>query len=336
MNKTFKLEFPIAGVPRKIEIKDINIDDIELDPENPRIGYWSDNQVKNEFSQDEVAFALRENSEAVNRLKNSIEINKGIYEPIWVYKKNGKFAVIDGNTRVLIYRELREKYPQDPIWNEIKCKILPKNIDETAKNFIRLIAHLRGVNDWEVYERARMLYILWDKRGYSEEDLRNTTKLSTNQIKRWIKAYKDMTEQFLPKYGNQSDSLNKFSYFVEFNTPKITQGMEENNLTIKDFCDWVGKKDIKHAQDVRNLKLIFSEKHLAEILVKKGYKYAIEQLSVEKPQYSSPFFESVEDVISGLKDMTRYEEEEIKEESPRKMELLKTLLGELKKFFGEK
>lgn len=328
-----KMEFNIDGIPKEIELGDVEIDKIDLDSDNPRIGYWRDSQNKENFGQDEISFALRENTDAVRRLRLSIESNEGIIEPIWVVKENGRYLVIDGNTRLEIYRDLKKKYHQKETYKKIKCRILPKETDERGRNFIRLIAHLRGVNDWEVYERARMLYILWELKGYTEEELQSTTKLSISQIKRWIEAYKEMNEQFLPNFGNEiDDPLSKFSYFVEYQNPKIQQGMKDNGLDNTDFCQWVGKKEIKKAQDVRNLKEIFSDPKATELLVNKGYKYAITQLSYSKPGFSSKLFENIEEVLSGLQNMTRMEEEEIIDgDSSQKRVLLSNLYTEIGK-----
>ncbi len=328
----FKLKYPIDGVPTEVEIEEIDLVSIDLDPENPRIGYWTDNQVRQSFSQDEIAFALRENSDDVNRLKLSIETNDGALEPIWVCKKGNRFLVIDGNTRLEIYKDLRRKYPRKEVFKRIRCRVLPENTDDKAKNFIRLIAHLRGVNDWQVYERARMLYILWERKGYTEEELQAATKLRPSEIRRWISAYKNMTEQFLPKYSYQRDALSKFSYFVEYENPKIKDGMEKEGLDTKDFCEWVGSNQITRAQDVRNLRDIFKDKKARETLAKKGYVYAAEQLRFDRPGVYSKLFENIEDVITGLRNMTREEEEEIVEgESPHKAGLLLEIFAELKK-----
>jgi hypothetical protein len=332
-----RMKFNIAGVPKEIEVDDIDVTKIELDPENPRIGYWTDNQVREIFSQDEIAFALREKSEDMRRLKLSIETYGGATEPIWVCRrKGGRFLVIDGNTRVEIYKDLKKKYPHKETWRKIKCRILPANTDERAKNFIRLIAHLRGVNDWEVYERARMLFILWEKKGYTEEELQSSTKLSVGQIRKWIEAYNNMTQQFLPKFGFQSDALSKFSYFVEFENPRIKQGMEDNGLSVTDFCEWVGTGQITRAQDVRNLREIFKDKKATETLVKEGYAFAIERLSFARPGFSSKLFEHVEEVLQGLNNMTRIEEEEIVEgDAVQKKTLLRELYVSLGKIVNK-
>lgn len=59
--KKYRMEVPIAGVPEEVEIDDIPIDDIALDEENPRIGYWRDNilRVTDTTSQGDLELALK-------------------------------------------------------------------------------------------------------------------------------------------------------------------------------------------------------------------------------------------------------------------------------------
>lgn len=331
--KNYIHEVPIAGNKIKVTRTELDINDIELDPDNPRIGYWTDNQLKENFTQNEISFALREKTDEVNRLKYNIEVHEGIANPIWVFPiSKNKYKVIDGNTRLEIYRELNKKYPNKDCYKKIPSEVLPKDIDERCKDFIRLLHHLRGVNNWEVYERARMLYLLWDKRGYTEEDLKAQTKLSINDIRKWIAAYRNMSEQFLPEYGNNPDALNKFSYFVEYENPKIKQGMADVNLTITDFCKWVGLGEIERAMDVRNLQKIFENEKIKETLATKGYSYALQELNIFKPGLTSKLFQEIEDILYRLKSMTREEEEEIVEgDMQEKKKLIKDLHKELGK-----
>lgn len=332
-----KLEIPIAGVPEEVEIKGIEIDKLVLDEENPRIGYWRDNimRVTDAASQGDLEIALKSgNYEDYNRLKRSIETSEGAMEEIWVYPiEAGKYKIIDGNTRVLIYNDLRDKYPQKDVYKKIRCKVLPPDITEKSINFIRLIAHLRGVNDWQAYERARMLYILWYHRGYTEEELQSTTKLSLNDIRRWREAYKNMNEQFLPNYSHKPDALLKFSYFVEFENKKIKDGMKRCGLTTKDFCDWVGNDEISRAQDVRDLRKMFENDDIARILKEEGFQAAKYELSMSIPAYASRLFEHIEKCIIGLKRMSRDEEQSILSgEEPKKKEKIMELNEELLKF----
>jgi len=335
MKDKFTLEIPIAGILKKIDIEEIDINKLILDEENPRIGYWKDNilMIEEDISQGDLETAIiATNIDDYNRLKRSIETSEGIMQEIWVYPVNGNYKIIDGNTRLLIYKDLSRKYPHKEKYKKIRAKVLPKDISEEDKNFIRLIAHLRGENPWGAYERARMLYILWYRRGYTDEELVNKTRLSLNDIRRWREAYQNMELQFLPIYSHNLGALNKFSYFVEYENKIIKEGMNKNELTISDFCSWVGNDEIEKAQDVRLLRKIFANKKAVEILKEDGFKEAKKELAFSVPSVSSPLFSNIEKVIIGLGNMTRSEEEDIiAGEEEGKKELLIRLYEELKK-----
>lgn len=332
-----KIEIPIAGKLENVEIEDIDIDKLILDYENPRIGYWTDNimRVSDKVSQGDLELALKSGEfTEYNRLKRSIESGEGILMEIWVYAiGDGKYKIIDGNTRYLIYKDLREKYPNKDTYKKIRCKVLPPELTKEGTAFIRLIAHLRGVNDWQAYDRARILYILWQKEGYTDEQLQNLTKLTLNDIKKWREAYKNMTEQFLPKYSGKPDALNKFSYFVEYESSRIKEGMKRYSLSVNDFCDWVGNDEITKAQDVRDLKNIFENKEIVQILKEDGFQAAKYELGLVVPSYASRLFEHIEKAIIGLKNMPRSEEQEILTgQEPKKKEKILELYDEIGKF----
>lgn len=326
----------IAGNPVDYTIEDVPIDLIELDEDNPRIGYYKDNQsiVTDHFTQDQIAFGIQAGyQDAYIHLKENIESNGSTMVEIWLAKKGDKYLCIDGNTRVLIYRDLQKKYPSKPEWRMIKAKIPIKEIDERTKDFIRLMAHLRGVNDWQVYERARLLYLLSATKGYTDEELRISTKLSIHEIKRWRLAYMIMNDQFLPKYEHNSDAhaLSKFSYFVEYTNPKILNGMKRYGLDVQDFCDWVGTNEIKRGQDVRLLKDIFQNKAAAELLSTRGFEAAREELLHSEPALGSKLFEHVSECIQGFKNMTREEERQTLKDS-NKLKMISDLDKELNSF----
>ena len=250
-----ELTISLDGKETKIKIKEIDIDDIALDELNPRISFFRDNQNSDKLSNDEVIFALTQKKpEAFRKLKDSIH-------PIWIEplksENSKKYRVIEGNTRVVAYKQLKGEEPNETKWKTILSNILPHTISEEQKNFIRLLSHLRGTTEWDAYEKAKYLYKLWNEEGWSQPRLEKQTKMSLKQIDENIEAYRIMERQYLPVYGDDPNEVTKFSYFVEYEkNPKLQSIMLKNDLHLSDMCEWVGEGKINRALDVRFCHLV--------------------------------------------------------------------------------
>ncbi|MFZ7121558.1 MAG: ParB N-terminal domain-containing protein [Eubacteriaceae bacterium] len=329
------LIIPVDGKETKIELMEIEIEKIELDELNPRISFFKDNQVNNNLSEDQIIFALaNKKPEAFRKLMDSIHNNKGIVYPIWVEPKRKKrskdkeYKVIEGNTRLLIYQKLKQEEPYEERWKTILCNILPHEIKEEQKNFIRLLSHLRGTTEWDAYEKAKYLYKLWQDDGWSINRLEKQTKMTEKQIKENIDAYRIMEEQYLPDHTDDPNEVSKFSYFVEYiKDSKLQKSFTKNGIDIKNFCDWVSNKEkIPTGQDVRRLRDIFDDEDIKNAFIGKGFDAAMQMLAFKKPHIASSFYRSIEDVIEGLKSINAHELDEIiDEENSEKENMIKEL-----------
>jgi len=333
--KMESMKINIGGIQAEIITRKIDIDDIFLDQENPRIGLFKDSQISSDLTQEQIEFALiNKNPQAFDKLKESIEANEGIINPIWVYPiNNERYVIIEGNTRLVIYRKLKEKYLNKENYKKILCYVLPPKISETQKNFIKLEAHLRGTTEWDSYEKARYLFILNYQEGYSVRVLTKLTKMSEREIRLSIQAFLDMENQYLPKYEKDPTEVFKFSYFVEFEkNKKLKETMKKNNLSINDFCDWVGSGKIPRAMLVRDLNPILETTQTKKAFIDKGYETAMEKLSILKPNLTSPLFDNIARVIDGLKNLPSWEISQIIEGGqPQKKELINELYENVKK-----
>lgn len=306
---------PIDGVEIKISRQKIDINKLDLDQENPRISFFKDNQVVPRLTQEQILFALTgRNPESFRKLKDSIHNNRGIINPIWIQPQGERFLVIEGNTRVVVYLKLSKDEPYELRWKQIDSYVLPKEVREEQKNFIKLTSHLRGVTEWDAYEKAKYLYKLWDIDGWSIPRLEKQTKLSEREIKSSIDAYRIMDQQYLGKCsGAEPNEVFKFSYFVEYvKDTKLSEVMENQSLSVEDFCGWVADKDkIPKAQDVRRLRDIVSDVDARTAFLNEGFEAAIQILSTKKPHLVSGFYRDVETVIDGLKSISTREIDEI-------------------------
>ena len=85
-----------------------NLDHVVLDVENSRIQYYLDARLNENITPEEVRLALAESNEQYERLKNHIEQNGGIYNPIWVVPDGNYYRVRE--TQLLPSRLMLETY----------------------------------------------------------------------------------------------------------------------------------------------------------------------------------------------------------------------------------
>jgi hypothetical protein len=326
------VRIPIDGKETVIELKTVEVDRLDLDELNPRISFFKDNQPTDNLTEEQIIFALtNKKPEAFRKLRDSIHNNRGIINPIWIESETmeGKrYKVIEGNTRVVIYQQLKNEEPNEERWRTILCYVLPCEISDEQKNFIRLQSHLRGTTDWDAYEKAKYLYRLWQEDGWSVSRLEKQTKMSERQIRENIEAYKKMEEQYLPTHGDDPNEVSKFSYFVEYvKDDKLQKLMAKSSKTISDFCNWVADKEkIPTGQDVRRLRDILESDDTRNAFINRGFHAAIQMLALRKPHLVSPLFKDIENLIEGLKNVSAFEIDEIvNEESSEKESMIKEL-----------
>jgi hypothetical protein len=317
-NELSSITIPIDGKLIQMKVQNIEVNQLIPDEDNPRIGLFKDNQLEKKLSQDDIRFALTNKSpEAYAKLKQSIHNNKGIIYPIWVETIGlNSYKVIEGNSRLLIYQDLKNLEPNEPQWKNIISYIFPSGINDDQKNFIRLLAHLRGTNEWDAYEKAKYLYKLSTADFWPISKIEKQTKLNEREINQNIEAYKIMQDQYLPTHQDPYE-IAKFSYFVEYvKDNKLKKIMEKRGFEMKDFCEWVGDREkIPTGQDVRKLRDILDDTDASNLFVKNGFEASMEILAYRKPNIIDPFYRDIESVVEKLKSMNLFEIDEISNES---------------------
>ncbi len=306
------ITIPLDGKLTDVKRELIPLAEAYLDIQNPRIQYYLDARLNNDLTSEQVQMALIESNGQYPKLKENIEANGGIYNPIWVVPDERYYKIIEGNSRAMVYLELSQKYPNDDKWKTIDAYILPIAVERYKINFIRLEAHLFGTTPWDAYEKARELYRLYTEEDYSVQRLQRLTKLSGNDIRNNIQAFKDMNQQYLPKYGNPGEQL-KFSYFVEFRKNKELRAMlHQQQLSLEQFCDLVGQGRLGRGEDVRRLSQVWADDSARAELINHGMQAALEQLALKNPGANSKLFERISEVIHGLEHIEFGEYSEMK------------------------
>ena len=280
--------------------KKLPIEDISLDVENPRIKNaisWS-----KKISDKTIAMALAnpssESQNSYNTLKDSIFESKRIIHPIVVNKdEKGNYLVIEGNTRLQIYRDFASKF-QDGTWDTIPCLIYEKLTEEQIHE-IRLNSHLVGTREWDPFSKAKYLFQLSQTMGTSS--IIAMCGGNASEIHRSINAYNCMVDYYVPIIESEGDIPNprEFSKFVEYE--KIKSFLMTRGITDEKFSKWVVDGKIDNAQKVRVLPEVLRDNEAYNIFLSKGLSAAEKCINSNKTTPIDPNKVSLIDLCVALR-----------------------------------
>lgn len=193
----------LKGQEIPVKICFLNQIDLKFYPENPRI-YSIITSSEQEPDQDEIENIMLKRDH-VKHLIQAIKSNGGLTDPIFVREDN--HVVIEGNSRLAAYRALAR---QDPItWGKIKCRLLPKNIDEDMIFSLLGEYHIVGKQDWAPYEQAGYLYRRCTIHKSDPQQMADSLGISVKMVNHLIEVYKFMLT-------HNDNNPNKWSYYDEY------------------------------------------------------------------------------------------------------------------------
>jgi len=269
----------IGGQNFEIIRKKIKQIDLKFYPENPRIYSLVFNEDESPDQYDIETKLI--NTEHVKQLSQSIKANGGLIDSILI--RSGDNVVIEGNCRLAAYRLLAKK---DAIkWGEIKCKILPHDIDDNS--IFKLLGqyHIIGRKDWAPFEQAGYLWRRKQKYGIDESNMGTEMGIAISRIKRLISIYQFMSEK---KDLNSQNWSYYEEYFKSATLKKIRKTLPELDdaivRKIKSGEFTKSNTDIRNLSKIANLsgkdgkqltkKFIKGEQTLDELLAIAKYKGA--------------------------------------------------------------
>lgn len=256
------------------------IENIELDMNNPRIAKFIEMYDKDTLNSEQLALALGSGVEDSNQtnyssLYNSIKTNKGIIHPIIVnHQSDGKYVVIEGNTRVQIYKEFKENNV-DGNWDIIPAMVY-EQLSENQIHAIRLQSHLVGPRQWDPYSKAKYLNYLSNEQNLPMTQVIDFCGGKKSEIIKLINAYQDMEKHYRPLL--EADDMfdqRDFSKFLELQNNNIKQALL-SKFSLDDFSKWVIEGNIDAAINVRRLPEILKNEEATKMLLKSNIKAALE------------------------------------------------------------
>lgn len=273
------------------EFKKVRIEDIELDIKNPRIAKFVEMHGDN-IPASQIALALGVGDSQIDSsattfqsLKASIRTNGGIIHPILVNKEsNEKLVVIEGNTRVAIYKEFKEeKIPGD--WDTIIAMVYdsmsPEKIDS-----IRLQAHLVGPRPWDPYSKAKYLEYLRNSEHLTYRQIVDYCGGREKEVSDYIEAYLAMEKHYRPQLESDDQfDPTRFSAFVELQRPRVKDAIVNSGFSYDDFAKWVMDLKVYPLNTVRKLPQILQNPKSREVFIKHSGIRAIQEAEkeLEKP-----------------------------------------------------
>ncbi len=261
-----------------IEYDHVNIEEIDFDLENPRIIKELSAYPEDEQMEKAAALLLLSHSDepgpAREELENSIVANRGISTAIEIVpnqdnnsssKYKSKYKVIDGNTRLALYKKLNKKNPDDITWKKISSKIDHDGSDEKLDD-IRLLAHFMPPKQWSLYAKGQYIHRLCKTKDFDEIAQKLGGKTST--IKQLRDAYIFFVEEYEKKIFNNSNAVpdeGKFSHFIEAGKGAVRVALESHfgsyDKGKEEFAKWVHDGKFRMAIHVRKIPAVFNDEN---------------------------------------------------------------------------
>lgn len=314
---------------REYDVKECEFKQSELKfyIENPRVySALRTNSADEQPTQEEIE-ELMCNMEHVKQLRLSIESNGGLIDPLIV--RDGDFVVLEGNSRLAAYRILAKK---DPIkWGNVKCKILPADIDESAIFTLLGQYHIVGRKDWSPFEQAGYLYRRQRDTKYPPSQMAKELGISEAKSKSYLSVY-----EYMIKVSDLEPA--RWSYYEELlKNRNIKKAIEHTPELETQIVVQIKENKIKQAADIRKIGEIAGASN-------KKSKKLITKIATGKTDVYSAYEEmkdsgSLDETIKKLKKFRDFVNEPSFAENINNEEamfLLKKIEGVLKKYLPKK
>jgi hypothetical protein len=303
----------IEGEAIPIEHRRMPLDDVRLDPSNPRIQHAVKQISKNGTISQEDLRKLILDLPGVPELFKSIRDNGGLLEPIYV-RPDGR--IIEGNCRAASYLKLHGIDKKNSRWQTISAVFVP-DISDRQVAILQGQYHVAGKNKWLAYEKAGHLHIMNTQLGMDEKAIARTLGMHERDVIRDLKAYETMTEKLLPnvKSGN---GLEKWSFVQELFKRKDLEVYRAKPANVDDFVSLVVNKKLKHGADVRKLATILKHSNAVRVLKKEDVESAMSVVGKADPTADSRAFRKLKETTKLLQRLPNKELQRLRDsEKPR-------------------
>lgn len=265
---------------KQAELKTLPITMVNLDRENPRIKQFLD-IYKDGITAEMIALALSDSSSSdssttYKALRESIKTSGGIIHPIVVNKEsNGEYTVIEGNTRLQIYKDFSQNGTPGE-WSEI-ISLVYDGLTAEEKHKIRLQSHLVGPREWDPYSKAKYLWELSYVECLPMVSIISMCGGRKSEIEKAIDAYVYMESFYRPYINSKPEydfDTRNFSKFQEYQNGVIKNALQSKGFPEDQFAKWVAEDNIDKALKVRLLPAVMHSDEALSVFKKKNLSEA--------------------------------------------------------------
>jgi len=292
-------EITLDGKRVQVQSVDLPLDDVLLDPNNPRIANTVSISIseKGQELQKKLEALLWDDPD-VRDLYRQVLINQGLVERIIVRPDH---RVVEGNCRTVVYRKLRERQPSETRWKTIPARLLPADIADRDVAILLGEMHVAGKNTWTPFEKAGHVYRMHNNFALVQDEIAVRLRMSKSRVNQLIRAFDMMKNKYLPKYPGPASS-RKFSYFEElFKKPPLRDWVLSSPSAEDLFIDWIGKGRLDQGIQVRELPAILEDEEAINALTTEGFAAAQRVLAEDNPVITSKLFKRMVEMTEALK-----------------------------------
>jgi ParB-like nuclease domain. len=294
----------------------IGVDQLTLDPTNPRIQYLIGRQPDpvTDDRLDQILWA----KDQVKALAQSIKQNGGVYDPIIVQKHDGRYLVREGNSRTVATRHVAAQHPGDDRFSTVPAMVFDEKLTDDDLAVLLADMHVTGKIRWDAYEQAKHVSTLYDDYGKTYDWLATHLRLSKSRITQELKAYKWTTDYL--EDNPDPKNLEKFAFFHELARKKELAERYTDDLDFQQQLKrWLKEGKLTDSKQVRRLDSILANEQATKVLGEDGHDAAARVLIREDPSLGSDLYDSVKRATDKL---TKAPIDEVQDLARNKQKLL--------------
>ena len=282
----------VEGDKIPVRYREMDLEDLRLDPNNPRIQHAVKQKSKGRtLTQEELRDLILE-LPGVSELFKSIRDNEGLLEPIYV-RPDGN--IIEGNCRAACYLKLHNiaSRNKDSRWQKIPAVFVPK-ISDRQVAVLQGHYHVAGKNKWLAYEKAGHLHMMHTTLKMDERAIAKALGMREGEVKKNLESYQVMTEKLLPRMKN-GNGLEKWSFVQEFFKRRHLEDFRSKSSNVDQFVSLVVNNKLKRGTDVRKFEKIVKHPRAIEKLKKDGIDDAMTIVGNVDPTATSTTFKKLKE-----------------------------------------